>query len=45
MPGDIERRTRKEREANGVPVDAETLSQVLAAGASVGVKAPKEMAI
>jgi uncharacterized oxidoreductase len=43
MPGEVERRTRAEREASGIPVDAETLSQVVAAGASVGVKAPREM--
>lgn len=44
MPGDIERKTRAEREANGVPVDGETLAQVLAAAASVGVAAPKGLA-
>jgi uncharacterized oxidoreductase len=43
MPGEIERRTRKEREANGIPVDAETLSQIVSAGTSLAVKTPKEM--
>jgi uncharacterized oxidoreductase len=43
MPGEIERRTRKEREANGIPVDAETLSQIVSAGTSLAVETPKEM--
>ena len=37
LPGDIERRTRADRLANGIPFDAATLDQIAEAGASVGV--------
>ncbi len=37
LPGDIERRTRLDREANGIPLDAETRAQIVSAGKSVGV--------
>ena len=37
LPGEIELRTRREREANGIPLDAETRAQIVAAGAAVGV--------
>src|ERR671918_486766 len=37
LPGEIERRTRAERRAGGIPLDPNTLAQVRAAAASVGV--------
>jgi uncharacterized oxidoreductase len=37
LPGEIERRTRDERRANGIPLDPNTLSQIRAAANSVGV--------
>jgi uncharacterized oxidoreductase len=37
LPGEIELRTRRDREANGVPLDAETRAQIVAAGEGVGV--------
>src|SRR5918996_2278291 len=37
LPGEIERRTRDERRANGIPLDPNTLAQVRAAATSVGV--------
>ena len=39
LAGDPERETRARRETEGVPVDAETWRQILAAGESVGVAA------
>jgi len=39
VPGDPERIARADREANGVPVDDETLRQVIAAGETVGLDA------
>ncbi len=43
LPGEIERRTRREREAKGVPIDAESWSQIVAAAALVGVAPPKDL--
>jgi len=40
LPGEIEDRTRTEREANGIPIDRETWAKIAAAAASVGVAAP-----
>ncbi len=37
LPSEVERRTRAERVANGVPLDDATLGQLVAAAASVGV--------
>jgi uncharacterized oxidoreductase len=37
VPGDPERQIRAERLANGIPIDAETWRQIVAAGKSVGV--------
>ncbi len=37
LPGEIERRTRAERRAHGIPLDPNTLAQVRAGAASVGV--------
>lgn len=37
LPGEIERRTRTERQANGIPLDPNTLEQVRGAARSVGV--------
>jgi uncharacterized oxidoreductase len=37
LPGEIERRTRDQRRANGIPLDPNTLAQVRAAATSVGV--------
>ena len=41
LPGDIERKTRAERMAQGIPIDAATRTDLLAAAASVGI-APGE---
>jgi uncharacterized oxidoreductase len=40
LPGEIERRCRAERLATGIPLDDETLRQLAAAAASVGVTMP-----
>ncbi len=40
LPGEVERRSRAERERNGIPLDPETLRQIAAAGARFGVAAP-----
>jgi hydroxycarboxylate dehydrogenase B len=37
LPGEIESRTRREREAEGIPLDVETRAQIIAAGQKVGV--------
>lgn len=37
LPGELERRVREERERNGVPLDAQSWSQIVSAAASVGV--------
>ena len=37
LPGDVERRTKAERTARGLPLDQKTLAQVRAAARSVGV--------
>jgi uncharacterized oxidoreductase len=37
-PGDVERATRAERLANGIPIEAETWSQIVEAGASLGMR-------
>jgi uncharacterized oxidoreductase len=43
LPGEIELRTRRERTANGIPVDPESWSQIVAAAASVGVVPPEDL--
>jgi LDH2 family malate/lactate/ureidoglycolate dehydrogenase len=40
LPGEVERRCRAERLAKGIPLDDETLRQLAAAAASVGVTMP-----
>jgi uncharacterized oxidoreductase len=45
MPGEPERRTRAEREAAGVPVDARTWEKLLAAGESVGLPRAEALSI
>ncbi len=37
LPGEVERRTRAERAAQGIPVDDKTRSDLIAAAASVGI--------
>ena len=37
LPGEVERRTRTDRGANGIPLDAKTLDQLRGAARSVGV--------
>jgi uncharacterized oxidoreductase len=37
LPGEIERKTRAERAAQGIPIDAKTHTDLLAAAASVGI--------
>jgi uncharacterized oxidoreductase len=37
LPGEIERRTRAERERNGIPLDDKTRSDLVAAAVSVGL--------
>jgi uncharacterized oxidoreductase len=44
-PGDVERRNRAARLANGVPVDDKTWSDLLAAAASVGIDEKRVTAI
>jgi hydroxycarboxylate dehydrogenase B len=39
-PGEIERRTRAARQADGIPLDARTLADLVDAAASVGIDAP-----
>lgn len=40
LPGEPERRTEAERQANGIPVDETTWSQLVEVGAKLGVDAP-----
>jgi hydroxycarboxylate dehydrogenase B len=44
LPGEIELRTRREREANGIPIDPESWAQIVAAAASLGMQPPKDIA-
>jgi uncharacterized oxidoreductase len=41
LPGELEDKTRTERERDGIPIDRETFARIAAAGESVGVAAPK----
>ena len=41
LPGEVEDKTRTERERGGIPIDRETFARIAAAGESVGVAAPK----
>ena len=38
LPGEPERRTRAERLASGIPVDATTWDQIIASGVQVGLE-------
>jgi len=40
LPGEVEDRTRAERERDGIPIDGGTFARIVAAGESVGVKRP-----
>ena len=44
-PGDVERRTRAQRTAGGVPLDDKTWADVLEAAQSVGVDRAKAQAV
>jgi hydroxycarboxylate dehydrogenase B len=41
LPGEIERRTRAERQAHGIPLDPNTLDQLRGAARTVGLSAPE----
>jgi len=41
LPGEMELRTQREREGNGITIDRESWSQIIAAAASVGVAPPE----
>jgi uncharacterized oxidoreductase len=43
LPGDVEAATRAERIANGIPVDAKSWSDIVAAAASVGAEPPEDI--
>ncbi len=45
LPGEIERRTRAERTAQGIPVDEKTWSDLIAAAASVGIAPDRAAAL
>jgi uncharacterized oxidoreductase len=45
LPGEIERRTRAERTAQGIPVDEKTWSDLIAAAASVGITSDRAAAL
>jgi uncharacterized oxidoreductase len=45
LPGEIERRTRAERTAQGIPVDQKTWSDLIAAAASVGIASDRAAAL
>jgi uncharacterized oxidoreductase len=45
LPGEIERRTRAERTAHGIPLDEKTRADLLAAAASVGITAARAEAM
>jgi uncharacterized oxidoreductase len=44
-PGDVERRTREARLANGIPIDDKTWSDLIAAAASVGIDTARAEAL
>jgi hydroxycarboxylate dehydrogenase B len=44
-PGDVERRTRAARQAGGVPLDAKTWSDLIAAAESVGIDKTRAVAL
>jgi len=44
LPGEIERQVRAERMRNGIPLDAESWAQIVAAAAGVGVEPQKDLA-
>lgn len=43
LPGEIERRTRANRAAHGIPMDRTTASQIVSAAAGLGVTLPAEL--
>ncbi len=45
VPGDVERRTRETRRANGIPIDDTTLQDIVAAAQSVGIDHARAMAM
>lgn len=45
VPGEIERRTRDARRAHGIPVDEQTLQDIVAAAQSVGIDHARVMAM
>src|SRR4029453_12224381 len=45
LPGEIERKTRSERAARGIPLDEKTRADLLAAAASVGITAARAQAM
>jgi uncharacterized oxidoreductase len=40
LPGDVEAATTAERRANGIPIDAKSWSDIVAAGRAVGAEPP-----
>ncbi len=44
-PGDVERRTREARLANGIPIDDKTWSDLIDAAASVGIDTARAEAL
>jgi hydroxycarboxylate dehydrogenase B len=45
VPGEMERRLRAEREANGIPLDDQTIGQILDTGAALGLAKPELQAM
>ena len=45
VPGEVERRTRAERRAHGIPIDDGTLADIVAAAQSVGIDHARAMAM
>jgi len=45
LPGEVERRTRQQRLADGIPIDEKTWADVIAAAESVGIDAAKAQAM
>jgi uncharacterized oxidoreductase len=43
LPGEIESRTRADREAHGIPIDPTTVHQITEAAAGLGVRHPDDL--
>jgi uncharacterized oxidoreductase len=43
LPGEVELRTRRDREAHGIPIDTESWSQISAKAIQLGVAMPADM--